>query len=448
MQSAERKLSSVAEARELIVFSIPLFLSYLLQALYGSVDTIIVGQCASLGDIAGVTQGSQVMHILTQAISGISTGAVILIARYRGAGREEELRQTMQTVFSLFFYAALVLTGVMLLGNRGIIRLIELDAAAVRPMLNYLAVCELGLLFIFLYNCISAVLQAMGDSRHPLIFVGIACVLNVLLDLLFVAVLKMGAGGAALATVLAQIVSVVLSVRFLRRQNFMFDFRIRSLAISREKLRLLLKLGIPYAVQRAIVSTSFLAISGLSNGFGLAEGSASGVVGKINNFATMPFSAMQTAVTTMAGKSLGAGQVDKAKRSLRIGLCICLAAGTVLFTIVQLFPQQCLAVFSSDGDILRVGVTFLRMYSIEYLLMPFTFSINAFLSATGHTWMPMINGLIASLILRVPLAKLFSLFMGFPGISLGSSAAVLGAIISCCIFYYSGLWKRSFEKTD
>ena len=442
MASLSKDMSTGREAKNLIVFAIPLFLSYFLQALYGSVDTIIVGQFARLGDVAGVTQGSQVTHILTQGISGLSTGAVVLISRYLGAKRDKDLKETVHTLFSLFVFGALACSVLMITLANPLIRLIRLDRNAVVPMLSYLRICGAGILFVFLYNCISAVLQALGDSRHPLFFVGIACGLNIILDLLFVACLDMGAAGAALATVLAQAVSVVLSIGFLRRQNFLFDFRLKSLVVSGDKLKLLLQLGIPYALQRTIVAGSFLAISGLSNSFGLAAGSASGVVSKINNFATMPFTAMATAITTMAGQNIGANRLDRSKKSLGIGAAISFGIGLCLFSLVQLFPEVCLRLFSPDAAMLAVGVSFLRFYSLEYLLMPFTFSINGFLSATGHTWMPLVNGLFASLLLKVPLALLFANLIGFSGIALGSSLAVLGAVFSCFFFYFSGSWER------
>lgn len=442
MASLSKDMSTGREAKNLVVFAAPLFLSYFLQALYGSVDTIIVGQFAHLGDVAGVTQGSQVMHILTQAVSGLSTGAVVLISRYLGAKRDKDLKETVHTLFSLFACAALACSTLIIILDDPLIRLIGLDKNAAAPMRSYLKICGAGMLFVFFYNCISAVLQALGDSRHPLIFVGIACVINVILDLVFVAYLGMGAAGAAFATVLAQGISVVLSVGFLRRRNFVFDFRLKSFAITKDKLKLLLQLGIPYALQRTVVASSFLAISGLSNSFGLAAGSASGVVSKINNFATMPFTAMATAITTAAGQNIGANRLDRGKKSLWIGASISFGVGACLFSLVQFFPEACLSMFSTDPELLAVGVGFLRFYSIEYLLMPFTFSVNGFLSATGHTWMPLVNGLVASLLLRVPLAILFAKLIGFSGIALGSSLAVLGAVCSCFLFYFSGKWRR------
>ena len=435
-------------AKNLILFSIPLCLSYFLQALYGSADTLIVGQFAQLGDVTGVSQGSQVINILTQAISGFSAGGTVLISRYMGAKRDKDLQETVETLFSLFAVAALLFTAVMLGCNDLIIRLMRIPAEAVIPMRRYLQVCEAGILFIFFYNCISAVLQAMGDSRHPLIFVAIACGINVVLDLLLVGLLRLGALGAAIATVVAQMFSVILSIRFLRKQNFTFDFSFRSFRFARQKLALLMRLGLPFAVMRFLVNCSFVIVSGLSNVYGLAASSAAGVVAKINTFATMPYTALQTAISTMAGQNMGAGKLKRAQHTLFVGLGIAFAIGGVMFLLAQLFPQQMLSIFSPNEEMLRVGEGFLRFFALEYLFMPFTYCIHGLMSASGYTWVPAVDGLLAAVICRIPLAMLCASWIGFEGIALGSSLAVLGAAIPAIVFYCSGIWKKPAAKNQ
>ena len=446
MSKLTKDMTQGSVAKNLILFSIPLCLSYFLQALYGSADTLIVGQFSPLGDVTGVSQGSQVINILTQAISGLSSGGTVLISRYMGAKRDKDLRETIETLFSLIAVTALAFTAIMLLCNDFIIRLMQIPGEAVLPMLRYLQICEIGILFIFFYNCISAVLQAMGDSRHPLMFVGIACCVNIILDLLLVAVFRMGAFGAAIATVLAQMLSVFLSIRFLRKQKFTFDFRLRSFRFSRDKVALLLQLGLPFAIMRAIVNCSFVVVSGLSNTYGLAASSAAGVVSKINSFATMPFTALQVAISTMAGQNMGAGQLKRAQHTLFVGLGISLSIGGSLFLLTQLFPRQILSLFSPNPEMIAAGENFLRFFALEYLLMPFTYSVHGLMSAGGYTWIPAVDGLLASVLCRIPLAMLCSSWIGFPGIALGSSLAVMGAVIPALTFYFSGIWKKPGAK--
>jgi len=434
--------------KNLILFSVPLCLSYLLQALYSSADALIVGQFASLGDVTGVTQGGQVINILTMGVSGLSSGGSVLIAQYLGGRREQDLSETIRTLFTLFAVSALILTALMFACNGLIIRLMQIPPQAVLPMLRYLQICETGILFIFFYNGISAVLQAMGDSRHPLIFVGVACTANVVLDLLFVGVLHMGAAGAAIATVMAQLLSVVLSCRFLRRQHFSFDFKLSSFGFHVDKLRMLLRLGMPYVIMRVAVAGSFVVVSGLSNGYGLAASSAAGVVAKINNFATMPFMSLQVAIAAMAGQNLGAGKLRRGQHTLFAGWGLAMVIGGTMFLAAQFMPDEILRLFSPNEEMIAAGRNYLRLFSIEYVLMPFSYSIHGLMTAAGHVWVPAIDGLLASLLFRVPLAALFGSRMGFNGVALGSSLAVLGAVIPAVLFYLSGSWKKSILQAD
>ena len=421
MSKLTKDMTQGSVAKNLILFSIPLCLSYFLQALYGSADTLIVGQFSPLGDVTGVSQGSQVISILTNAISGFSSGGTVLISRYMGAKRDKDLQETIETLFALFASLALVFTGVMLLCNNWIIRLMKIPLEAIVPMRRYLQVCEMGILFIFFYN---------------------SCCVNIVLDLILVAALGMGAFGAAIATVLAQMVSVILSIRFLRKQNFTFDFALRSFRFAKDKLLLLMQLGLPFAIMRAVVNCSFVIVSGLSNVYGLAASSAAGVVAKINNFATMPFTALQVAISTMAGQNMGAGQRKRAQKTLFVGLGICFSIGATIFLLAQFFPRQILSIFSPNEEMIAVGENFLRFFALEYLLMPFTYSIHGLMSACGYTWIPAVDGFMAAVLCRIPLAMLCASWIGFPGIALGSSLAVLGAVIPAITFYLSGIWKK------
>lgn len=450
MAQIKKDLIHGSISRNLLSFSFPIFLSALLQALYGSADAIIVGHFSDLGNITGVTQGSQMMNIVTQAISGFSTGGCVLIGQYIGAKKEKDLNETVNTLFTFFICAALGFMLVMFCLNSTFARILALDSQAVIPFKSYLRICEIGLLFIFLYNCIAAVMQAMGDSRHPLLFVGIACVTNIILDLVFVAGLNMGAVGAAIATVIAQLLSVVLSVVFLRKQDFPFSFGLKSLTINRQKVQLITKLGLPYAIQRGLVYSSFMAISGLANPYGLEAGSAAGIVAKINTFATIPFSAFNVGISTICAQCRGANDVNRAKKTLGTGVLTCFITGSVLFIICQLFPKTVLGIFSTDEKLLEFGVPFLRGYSYEYILMPFTWTIHGFFSGFGHTLIPSVDGILASVVFRTPLAVLFSQKtpLGFGGIAFGAAMAVLGAIIPAWSFFISGIWKKEVIKIN
>ena len=446
----KRDLTEGSIPKNLIWFCFPVFLSALLQALYGSADAVIVGRFSSLGDIVGVTQGSQCMNIITQGISGISTGACVLIGQYLGAKKQEDADRTISTVFTLFVLTGVALAVGLQFFNGALASLMQISPEAVPAFKAYLRICEAGIPFIFMYNCISAVLQALGDSRHPLIFVGISCTLNVFLDLALIAGFGLGAKGAAVATVFAQLVSVVLSVVFLRKRRFSFDFRPASFRLYRDKAGKILKLGMPYAVQRVLVYSSFTAISGLANVYGLEAGSAAGIVAKINTFATIPFSAFNIGVATICAQCCGKRDIRRATRTMLTGLLLCLISGGALFALCQLFPRRVLSLFTTNGSLIEIGVPFLRGYSWEYVIMPFTWSIHGLFAGCGHTVIPSVDGILASVVFRTPLALFFSrtVGMGYGGISFGASMAVFGAVVSAWTVFFSGIWKRKklFDK--
>ncbi|MEN6339473.1 MAG: MATE family efflux transporter [Clostridiaceae bacterium] len=452
METLRRDLTQGSIGRELIRFSMPLLLSYFLQAFYGIADTIIVSFFCDMAEVTAVTQGSQVTNILTSCVSGLAGGGTVLIAQYAGAKDKNDLSETIQTIFTVFVLLALAFTALMLAIDEWCIRALDVPMEARAACKAYLDICLSGTLFVFLYNGIAAALQALGDSRHPLVFVGIACGVNIALDLLLVGGFGLGAAGAAVATVFSQLVSVIVSILFLRKRRFSFDFRFRSFRIHREKAGQLFRLGFPYALQRTIVALSFLAISGLSNSYGLLAATASGIVSKINNIATLPFSAVNVSISAMCGQNLGAGLIARAKKTFYTGLKLTLAVGALIFALVQLFPHAFLAVFSASPELTAVAVPFLRLYSICYLLMPFSYSINALMTGSGHTFATMLSGLCAALILRVPLAYLISKTagLGFPGIALGSAAAVFGSIFVGLAFFRADLWKKPLlrKKTD
>lgn len=444
MSQIKKDLTTGGISRTMLSFCFPVFLSALLQALYGSADTILVGQFSSLCDIAGVTQGSQVMNIVTQGISGISTGACVLIGQYLGAGKQKDLDETISTVFTLFLAIAAFLMIVLQLLNSCFASILHISEEAVPSFNAYMMVCEMGIVFIFMYNCIAAVLQALGDSKHPLVFVGISCALNIVLDFVLIAGFDMGALGAAIATVFSQFISVVLCLVFLRRQKFSFDFKPSSFKLHKDKARRIFELGFPYAIQRVLVYCSFTAISGLANMYGLEAGSAAGIVAKINSFATIPFSAFNVGVSTICAQCCGKKDIERAKRTMFTGLALCLACGGALFAVCQLFPKTVLAVFTSNKDLIEAGIPFLRGYSFEYIFMPFTWSIHGLYSGFGQTLIPSIDGILASVVFRTPLALFFSktVGMGFGGIAFGAAVAVWGAMIPAWAIYFSGIWKK------
>ena len=228
-------------------------------------------------------------------------------------------------------------------------------------------------------------LQALGDSRHPLIFVGIACMVNIGLDLLLVGVWKMGAPGAAYATVFSQFISVAFAVAFLKRNDFPFDFRLRSFRLYRDKVSKMFRVGLPYAIQRTVVALSFLFISALSNEYGTLAAAGAGIVSKVHNVASLPFAALNLAMAAMCGQNLGGGKAERARSVLFTGMKLMFGIGALMFVVVQGFPAAILRIFSATPELIETATPFLRWFSVCYVFFPFSYAINALMTGSGQT---------------------------------------------------------------
>ncbi len=275
------------------------------------------------------------MMIINSLVVGVTLGGTILIAQYVGAKMDGDIRETIGSMLTLFIIAGLVLTAVMFAMLEPILGWLKTPEEALDQARQYSQVAFCGILFTLMYNGISAVLRGMGDSTRPLIFIAVACILNIGLDLIFVGPLGMGAWGAALATILSQGVSMVLSVIYLKRQDFRFDFKPKSFRLHRGKTLRILKLGLPISLQESMVNLSFLIISAAVNALGVAASAAVGIAGKFDGFAMLPATALSGAISSMAAQNMGAGQSERARKTMYTGIAFSLAAATLFFLWVQ-----------------------------------------------------------------------------------------------------------------
>jgi putative MATE family efflux protein len=428
-------------ARQLIKFSWPFLLSTFLQALYNIVDMLVVGIYVGPVGISAVTTGSQMLFIITFLVVGMAVGGTVLIAQYLGAKQHHELSATIGSMFSLYAISAVVLTVLMLVFSNNILQLMQTPAQAMADAKSYMDICVSGIVFIFGYNAVCAMLRGMGDSVRPMVFVAIATVINIGLDFLFVGPMGMRTAGAALATIIAQAVSFILSVIYLMRKGFVFDFKLRSFKLHADKVRLLLKIGLPSAVQNMIVSFSFMILVSIANGMGVAASAAVGISGRINGIAILPGLAIGSSVTSMAGQNLGACRFDRAKHTMYVGMWISLALSVIVFGMVQIMPGQIIGVFTNDAEVLAMGIPYLRVISIDYLLASIVFAYNALATAAGHTTFTFVNSTLNSVLLRAPLALLLGPVMGMAGLALAVPAATLGSIIIGFVYVQRGRWR-------
>ncbi|HBT64451.1 MAG TPA: MATE family efflux transporter, partial [Ruminococcaceae bacterium] len=351
MSGFQNDLTKGSVTKHLLRFSLPFLASNLLQAFYNMADMLIVGRFDGPVGASAVGTGGTVTILLINMISGLAVGGTVMIAQYIGARKQEEMEKTVGTMFTLYGVAAAVLTVVMLLAGKHILNLLNTPSESFSETLSYLNICMSGTVFVFGYNAVSAVLRGMGDSRHPLIFVLIATITNIVLDLIFVGPLDMGAAGAAWATIIAQALSFILAVIFLRRNNFLFDFHPRSFRIDKKIALQLLKIGLPTSLQGTLVSFSFMWLTRLANDIaGIVGQTSLSVAGKVNSVAILPSIAMQASVSSMAGQNLGAGKPDRARKTMLVAMGLAFSFSSVVFTLVNLFSTQIVTLFIGSGN--------------------------------------------------------------------------------------------------
>ena len=439
-------LTKGSVAKQLISFSIPFLLSNLLQAFYSVADMIIVGRLCGTHGITGVNIGSQINILVTGAAFGLAVGGTVLIAQYGGAHKYDEQRKTIGTLFTVYMILSVVFTAVMLALNTTLLDVLKTPEVAYIEAKNYYDICMAGLVFMFAYNVISAILRGMGDSKRPLYFVLIATIINVIGDIILVGPFKMGAAGAAYATVGAQAFSVVLSLIYLFKNHFFDGFSKSDFRIDKEKLKMLLKLGLPSSVQQVVVSFSFLTLTALVNSLPNADiaSACQGIGGKVNSFAVLPSLAMSSAVSSMAGQNIGAGETDRAKKTMMTGMGFAFVISAIVFVIVQLFPEPIISLFDTNKEVIAVGKEYLRFIALDYLLVPFLFCMNGLAIGAGYTNFALFNACFSSIIVRVPFAYIMVYLtdMGFNGIGLATGVASVASIFVGIIFVAGGKWKK------
>lgn len=442
----ENDLSKGNVVRQLVLFAFPFLVSSIVQSLYNVADMLIVGNFSGTASMSGVNIGGQVTFILTNIVVGLCSGGTVLVAQYLGAKKPQDIEDTIATLMSTLLAAAVIITVLMLGLKNQVLSLIKTPAESFEEASRYLTVTVIGIIFIFGYNVLSAVMRGMGDSKRPFYFVLIACVTNIFLDLLLVAGLGMGAFGAAVATVFSQALSMIFCIIYLVKHDFMFDFKPSSFKFHKKKMELIVRIGLPAAVQNGVTSFSFLIITTLVNTIGGVNASAAvGVVSKVNGFAIMPAVAMGSSVATMCAQNIGAGHWDRGRKTCKVGTLIAVVCSYAIFVVVQVFPGQILELFDKNPEMIASGIQYFRTFSIDYLLVPICFSVNGLFIASGHTTFSLLNSVMSALLLRIPASILFGsvLGMGLGGIGLGAPVASLGSVILIVWFYFSGKWKKN-----
>lgn len=395
----------------LIQFALPVLLALFLQAMYGAVDLLIVGQFGgALADVyvSAVSTGSQVMHAVTVVITGLAMGLTVLVARRIGAGRKEEAGQIIGSGVWLFGAVALLLTLTMMLAAPAMARVMHAPEEAFQETVSYILVCSGGAVFIVAYNLLGSIFRGIGDSRMPLLTVAIACVLNIAGDLLLVAVFHMGAAGAAIATIFAQAVSVLLSLLIIRRRTLPFAFSKKDIRPVSVHIKQTLKLGIPIALQDLLVSISFLVIIAIVNGLGLTASAGVGVAEKVCAFLMLVPSAYMQSMSAFVAQNIGAKKPERARKALWCGIGSSLAVGVAIGYFTFFHGDLLSGIFAKHAEIIWASADYLRAYAIDCVLTAFLFCFIGYFNGCGNTAFVMAQGVLGAFGVRIPVSWLMS----------------------------------------
>lgn len=393
--------------RKLTSFMFPILGALILQAMYGAVDVMMVGWFGSTEGLSGVSTGSSIINLITFVLTGLAMGITVIIGRCLGEKNEERIGSVIGNAIAFFALIGVILTVLIVFFARQIAILMRSPMEAVEETANYVRICGAGLLFIIAYNVISCIFRGLGNSRLPLIFVLIACITNIIGDYVLIAVFNMDESGAALATVAAQAVSVILSLIILRREKLPFSLKLSDIRLSGQ-IRDLLKVGTPVALQELLTQISFLALVAFINRIGLDASSGYGVANKIVSFVMLIPSAIMQSMSSFVAQNVGAGREERARKAMFTGMAIGMAIGMIVFYFTFFHGDLVSAVFSRDSHVITRSAEYLRGFALEAVVTSILFSFIGYYNGHQKTVFVMIQGLLQTLLVRLPVAYLMS----------------------------------------
>lgn len=432
-------------SKKLLKFMIPILGALVLQAMYGAVDLLVVGRFGSLAGISAVSTGSNMINLVTFVITSLTMGVTVLISRYLGEQREERIGKVIGGAIVFFILLAAVLMVILLTGAPLFSSLLNAPEEAYDLTVTYVRICGAGIIFVVAYNVISGIFRGLGNSKLPLLFVMIACIVNIAGDLYFVAVLHMDVAGAALATILAQAVSVVLSLLIIVRQNLPFSISRRDIGWNSE-IRRFVRLGAPLALQEVLTNLSFLILCAIVNGISLEASSGYGIAQRLIAFVMLIPSSLMQSLSAFVAQNVGAGKEDRARRAMYTGMAIGASIGCFITFLAFFHGDIPSRLFSNNPAYIAKSWEYLKGFSPEAILTCFVFSYIGYFNGHGQTLPVMLQGITASFLVRVPFSWLFSLKPGASLVDIGIAvpmASVYGIVFFSICYWMS---RRNVRK--
>lgn len=430
-------------------FAVPIMLANLLQAVYSMVDMIVVGQFGGPAGLSAVGIGGQLQTLFLAIGMGFSNGGQIVISQQVGA-KSEKISRTIGTMLTTELILAILAGFIGIALHAPILELMNTPSAAWQEAVHYLIICSCGMIFIYGYNALCAILRGMGESKLPMVFIGIASLVNVALDLLFVGAFRWGAAGAAAATVIAQAIAFLSAAVYLYRHKeaAQFDFRLKSFAIDLSQLKALCRLGVPFVVQQFLITGSITFVNAQVNAYDVIASAVDSVGGKLNTVVNVITGAISTASATMIAQSFGARKPDRVRHTFHACLIICMAWWAVLTVCYLLLPRQIFGLFTSDPEVLDLAPTYLRFAVVWLLALCSMCAPFSLVEGIGYASFNLVVGLLDGVVARIGLSMLLGHFMGLTGFWLGNGLAGFVTTITMGVYYLTGRWKKRQLVTD
>lgn len=443
----EKNLTQGSVLKNIMYFALPYLLSYFLQQLYGMADLYMIGMFGGVDGTTAVTNGSQVMYMLTVIIVGLAMGATVMIGKAVGGGKLRDAAAAIGNTVTLFMGVSVVITAVLLCVARPVVLLIGTPAEAVEGTVSYLIICFIGIPFIVAYNIISSIFRGMGDSKSPMFFIGVACVVNVILDYVFMGRMQMGPAGAALGTTLAQTVSVVVALFYMKGRKTGISLKRQDFVPRRKVMGELLKVGVPVAVQDGCIQVAFIVITVIANHRGLDDAAAVGVVEKIISALFIIPSSMLATVSALSAQNIGAGKGERAYKTLKYGILITSLYGVLISVLVGLCAPALVGIFTGDKTVIRLGCQYIKGYIWDSIFAGAHFCFSGYFCAYGKSYIGFIHNMASILFVRIPGSYLASVCFAATLFPMGL-AAPAGSVLSIviCLTAFGWMKRKGMEE--
>ncbi len=432
--------------RQLILFALPFMASNAMQVLYSTIDMLIVGKYVGTAGLSAVSQSSQILNFATMVALGFSNGGQVLLAQAAGAKKKKEMNDIVGTLFVFIGILALIFTALVLGGFSSILRIMNIPAESYDMARDYLLICGAGLIFTAGYNLVSAILRGMGDAKRPFLFIAIASVINLVLDILFTGIFGWGVAGAALATIIGQAVSFLFSLFYLyrHRDSFGFDFRPSSFRLHRKYAGMIASQGTPMAIQSGCINLSMLFVNAMINGAGVVASATFGVGCRIDDIINKISQGIQYAALPMISQNIGAGQPERAKKVVYRAWVISSALTVFFMTLYLCFGKQLFMLFSDDPAVHELSHVFIAAILWMFPAFAVMRGSGAFIQGIGNAKLCMVLALLDGVVLRIGLSWFFGVFLGwgFYGFVLGYGLAPYGYAIPSMLYFLCGKWKK------